>query len=230
MNNSINTTNTTNIYGHIAQCAYNPGMSEFSFQSVLFLSSDKCLQVYGTDRVVLLEDVVLRVTEEAERLRAIECPSHLYCGADDAWYESMNCDIEVCYTLIEDLQKGEKDLTITQAGVLYRLFPELQKGIVVEAARREIQYSIMHRYYCDVMDMDTNLSSAERVIKDLKFVDDQRSMEDGIPQTDEQYAALEVGEHVSYNRSKDAYENLSRATENLFRWHVKRDDHRNWAC
>lgn len=224
-----NTTNTSNIYGHIAQCSYNPGMNQFSFQSVLFLSSDKCLQVYGTDRVVVLEDVVLRVTEEAERLRAIECPEK-YCGADDAWYERMNCRIEACYTLIEDLQRGEKDLTITQAGVLYRLFPQLQKGIVIEAARREIQYSTTHRYYCDIMDMDTNLASAMKVIKDLRFVDDQRSMEDGLPQTDEQYDALEVGEHVSYNRSKDAYENLSRATENLFRWHVKRDDHRNWAC
>lgn len=222
-----NTTNiTNNIYHYIPECNYNPGHDQFTFEAVFFLSTYRCLQVYGTDRVILLEDVIERVAEEADRLKAIECPSHLYCGADDAWYERMDCRIGACYSLIDDLQKGEKQLTTTQAGVLYRLFPELQKGIMIEAARREVQYATMHRYYCDVMQMDTNMYAAMKILKDLTLVDDERYM-DGLPETGDQYDALEVRKHISFKKSVQAYENLQAAMENLFRFHVERDDHRN---
>lgn len=222
---NINTTPNPS-YTHIPQCNYNPGQSQLTFESVYFLCTLNCLQPYGTDRVILRNDVIQAVEGEVDRLNAKECPPHLLCGADDAWYEGVMAEVEICTTLIEDLLKGEEELTSSQAGVLYRLFPELQKGIMIEAARREVRYATTHRFYCDIMEMDTNLSAAMRILKDLTLVDDQRFMP-ALPTTGNDYDALEVGVHISYNKSRKALENLSDVMDNLFRWHVSRNDHRN---
>lgn len=223
--NDINP-NTTPTTSYAPQCNYNPGMNQLTFESVFFLNTSKCLQVYGTRRAFVVEYVIQRVQQEAKRLSEVECPAHLYCGADDAWGENQQAKIDACTTLIEDLLAGENELTSTQAGVLYRLFPELQKGIMIEAARREVQYATTHRFYCDIMEMDANLHAAMKILKDLTLVDDHRPMA-RLPITGDDYDSLVVGTHISYNKSRKALENLSDAMENLFRWHVERNDHRN---
>ena len=223
-NNNTNTDTTT--YHHVPECNYNPGMNQLTLESVYFLRTFRCLTVYGTDRVIVLDDLVEALEAEIARLNARECPSHLYCGADDAWYESLYAEVDICRSLIEDLRKGEEYLTSSQAGLLYRLFPELQKGIMIEAARREVEYATTHRFYNEVMQEDTNLTAAMRILKDLTLVDDQRPM-DRLPTTGDDYDNLIVGEDISYNKSREAFDNLQTAMGNLFRFHVQRDDHRN---
>lgn len=200
---------------------YNPGMNEKSVEATTMLDIHKCLTVYGTDTAIAVEGAIDAVKKEIKRLCDVECPKTLFCGDDDAWYWGMQSRIHSHEFLIADLEAGEDQLTTTQAGILYNLFPELQKGILIETAYKEAEYGVTHRMHCPDMQENTNARAAMKILQDLTLIDDQRPME-RLPRTGEDYDSLVVGEDISYNKSRKALKNLQDMMENCFRWLVTR--------
>lgn len=222
----MNNINPLPLSSHALQLNYNPGMSQLTFMWVALLPIQSVLSVYGTDAVVSIEDAVEAVQAEIKRLLAQECPEHLPCGADDAWGEMHNLRLDNCDALISDLKSGQSHLTVTQCGILAKLFPQLGKGILILTARKEAQYGVSNPFFCSIMQEDTNARASMKVLQDLTLVDDQRPM-DRLPRTGDDYDSLVVGKDISYNKSRKALENLSTAMDNLCRFQFDRRDYEN---